>query len=394
MTNKLGILIAGYDGAIGSTVVAGLDLLSRKLRPQLGMICAVPDSSGLTIGEKLGVPDLTNIVVSGWDTIDHSVEQALNIHEVFSKTDIADVSTSVLAQRPILIKNTTENQFDSCEWGSRIEQLRQDIKQFKANNQLDYVVVVNCISTQPTPDWTENYDSPECFKTACANLDPSITSSMEYACAAILESAGFVNFTPNIVAVPAIVKLATEKRVPLAGRDGKTGQTLLKTTLAPAFKLRALEVEGWFSTNILGNRDGEALNDPVACDTKIKSKESCLDNIMGYPVEDHQVHIHYYRPRHDNKESWDNIDLKGFLGYQMQIKVNFLCRDSILAAPLVLDMARLMAVSLRNGEFGHLPHFSLFFKSPEVPEGTQVQHDFFVQRNLLEKWIEQSNDRK
>jgi len=389
MANKLGILIAGYSGGIGSTVVAGLDLMSRQRRPQFGMICAIPDANGVTITEKLGLPNLTDIVISGWDTIDHSIEQALNIHQVLSKTDIAEVSTTVLAQHPMLITNTTDDQNEGFEWGRRIERLRRDIKQFKQDNQLDSVVIVNCISTQPTPDWTENYESLERFKAACANLDTSITSSMEYACAAILESAGFINFTPNIVTVPAIVKLATEKRVPLAGRDGKTGQTLLKTTLAPAFKLRALEVEGWFSTNILGNRDGEALNDPIACDTKIKSKATCLDDIMGYPVEDHQVHIHYYRPRHDNKESWDNIDLKGFLGYPMQIKVNFLCRDSILAAPLVLDIARLMSVSLQNGEYGPLSHFSLFFKSPEVPEGTQVQHDLFVQRTLLEKWLEQ-----
>ena len=390
MANKLGILIAGYGGGIGSTVVAGLDLMSRKLRPQLGMICAAPDSSGQTIENRLEVPNLTDIVVSGWDTIDQSVEQALYMHEVLSKTDIAEVSTSVLAQRPMLISNTSKIQDDALEWGSRIEHLRQDIKQFKTNNQLDYAVVVNCISTQPTPDWTEDYNSLERFKASCANLDSNITPSMEYACAAILEFAGYVNFTPNIVSIPAIVELANEKRVPLAGRDGKTGQTLLKTTLAPAFKLRALEVEGWFSTNILGNRDGEALNDPIACHTKIKSKVSCLDDIMNYPVADHQVHIHYYRPRRDNKESWDNIDLNGFLGYPMQIKVNFLCRDSILAAPLILDIARLMTVSLRNGESGPLSHFSLFFKSPEIPEGTQVQHDLFIQRNLLEKWIEQS----
>ena len=390
MANKLGILVAGYAGGVGSTITAGLDLMARELRPQLGMICTAPASSGLTIGDRLGVPDLADIVVSGWDTIDHSVEQALNLHEILSKADIAEVSTSVLAQRPMLISNITESQDDSFEWGKHIEYLRRDIKQFKIKHQLDHVVVVNCMSTQLTPAWSENYESLERFKTACANLDSSITASMAYACAAILESAAFVNFTPNIVAVPAIVKLATEKRVPLAGRDGKTGQTLLKTTLAPAFKLRALEVEGWFSTNILGNRDGEALNDPAACHTKIQSKESCLDEIMGYPVEDHQVHIHYYRPRRDNKESWDNIDLKGFLGYPMQIKVNFLCRDSILAAPLILDIARLMTVSLRNKEFGPLPHFALFFKSPEMPEGMQAEHDLFVQRNLLEKWVEQS----
>jgi len=390
MAEKLGILIAGYGGGIGSTIVAGLDLMSRGLRPKIGMICESPDSSNLTIGQKLAIPDLADIVVSGWDVIDHSLEQALQTHGILSKTDIAELSTTTLAQRPMLTPNklTESGHF---EWGSHIEHLRQDIYKFRTDNQLDYVVVVNCMSTQPTPAWTENYDSLEHFKGACANLDPSITASMEYACAAMLESAGFVNFTPNIAAVPAIVALSAEKQMPLAGRDGKTGQTLLKTALAPVFKLRALEVEGWFSTNILGNRDGEALNEPAACETKITSKESCLDNIVGYPVDDHQVYIHYYRPRRDNKESWDNIDVKGFLGYPMQIKVNFLCRDSILAAPLVLDIARLMTVSLRKGEYGPLPHLSLFFKSPEVPDGIPVQHDLFVQRTLLEEWRQQES---
>ena len=172
------------------------------------------------------------------------------------------------------------------------------------------------------------------------------------------------------------------------GHDGKTGQTLLKTALAPVFALRNLKVQGWFSTNILGNQDGQALHDPKACQTKIDSKTSCLDDILGYPVEDHQVHIHYYKPRRDNKEAWDNIDLAGFLDYPVEIKVNFLCRDSILAAPILIDMARFLAVSMMRGQHGLMQHLSLFFKSPQVNKNDSVEHDLFKQRQMLLDWIE------
>ena len=331
--------------------------MSRGLRPKLGMVCESPDASGGTLGKRLQVPDLEHIVVSGWDTMSTSLGDALIQHQVLSAQDIACVSETLLTERSLPTPRGRQGtQHDDATWGNRIEQLRQDIKTFQAQQQLDYVVVINAISTQPTPAWTAKYDALETFRRACLELDPDITPSMEYACAAILESAGYINFTPNIASVPAIQQLAEQNRVPLAGCDGKTGQTLLKTALAPVFKLRNLKVTGWFSTNLLGNRDGEALNEPEACRTKVTSKANCLDSILGYPVENHQVHIHYYRPRQDNKEAWDNIDVEGFLGYPMQLKIDFLCRDSILAAPLLIDMARLMTVSLREGESGLLPN--------------------------------------
>ena len=202
-----------------------------------------------------------------------------------------------------------------------------------------------------------------------------------------MESAGYINFTPNISAVPAVALLAKEKGVPLAGRDGKTGQTFLKTVLASALHKRQLHIEGWYSTNILGNRDGEALSEEDAFRTKEMSKLACLDEIVGYQVDNHQVHIHHYPPRGDNKESWDNIDFQGFLGYPMQIKINALYRDSILAAPLILDMARLMTVSIKKQEGGLLEHLAAFFKYPEMPDGIKVGHDFYQQYSLLENWI-------
>jgi myo-inositol-1-phosphate synthase len=196
------------------------------------------------------------------------------------------------------------------------------------------------------------------------------------------------NFTPSLSKIPALEKLSEKKGVPICGEDGKTGQTLLKTVLAPAFAVRQLQVEGWYSTNILGNNDGLVLNDPESNKTKVTSKKSVLDDILGYKVDDHQVHIHYYKPRGDAKEAWDNIDLGGFLGERMQLKVNFLCKDSILAAPLVIDMVRLMDVAKRHGEKGLQRQMSVFFKAPYHTEGERPVHDLFKQFDMLQKWAD------
>lgn len=388
MANKLGILIAGLNGAIGSTVAASLDLISRGLRPKSGMICELPNAKGITLATCIGVPELTDIAISGWDITDLSLKNYLSTHRVLRDSDINVVSEETLTSRAMLAPQQLDfRNVEGYPFGSRIEKLCQDIKKFRLDNSLESVVVVNCIPTQPTLDWSTNYDSLQDFQLACARLDHCITPSMEYACAAILESAAFVNFTPNLAVIPALEELALAKGVPLAGRDGKTGQTLFKTAIAPTLKLRGLLVKGWYSINILGNKDGESLSEPDACNTKVKSKESSLEKILGYPVEDHQVHIHYYRPRGDDKEAWDNIDIEGFLGYPMQLKLNFLGRDSILAAPLIIDLARLMSVAMRRGESGLLPQLSVFFKQPEVLSGQSVEHDLFVQREMFEEWV-------
>jgi myo-inositol-1-phosphate synthase len=202
------------------------------------------------------------------------------------------------------------------------------------------------------------------------------------------------NFTPSLTKIPALEKLAEQKGVPICGEDGKTGQTLLKTVLAPAFVVRQLKVDGWYSTNILGNNDGLVLNDPASNKSKINSKISVLDDILGYKVANHQVHIHYYPPRGDAKEAWDNIDLEGFLGERMQLKVNFLCKDSILAAPLVLDLVRLAEVAQRNGDKGIQRQMSVFFKSPYHSDGEHPIHDLFRQYDLLKQWIARVAERK
>jgi len=232
------------------------------------------------------------------------------------------------------------------------------------------------------------------FETLDAD-DPRISPSMKYFYVCAKDGIPFTNFTPSICAaafVPALDKLAEENGCPYGGMDGKTGQTLLKTTLAPMFRVRDLKVEGWYSTNFLGNSDGLVLDDPGSNKTKVVSKASVLDSIVGYKVENHQVHIHYYKPRGDQKEAWDNIDIEGFLGEQMQMKINFLCKDSILAAPLVIDMVRLADAAKRKGESGIQRQLSLFFKSPYVKEGEAAEHEVFKQEKMLIDWAKQHAD--
>jgi myo-inositol-1-phosphate synthase len=211
---------------------------------------------------------------------------------------------------------------------------------------------------------------------------------MLYAYAAIKSGVPYANFTPSVAAdVPALLEMAKALNVPVAGKDGKTGQTMMKTVLAPALKARALHVDGWFSTNILGNRDGLALNDKASLQSKLNTKGTVLDSILGYPVEDHLVHIHYYRPRGDDKEAWDNIDVTGFLGQRMQIKVNFLCKDSILAAPLVIEIARVLDLAKTRGDGGVQEQLSSFFKAPMVKNGHGPEHDFGKQQTMLLDWL-------
>ena len=226
------------------------------------------------------------------------------------------------------------------------------------------------------------------FERALDRNDAAISPAMMYAYAAIEEGVPYGNFTPSLAAdIPALVQLAERKCVPVAGKDGKTGQTFIKTVLAPAFRSRSLYVEGWFSTNILGNRDGLALDNPDSLRSKLNTKGSVLDDILGYPVEDHIVDIRYYRPRGDNKEAWDNIDLVGFLGQKMQLKVNFLCRDSILAAPLVIEIARVLDLARQREQGGVQEQLGLFFKAPMTKPGKREEHSFPVQERVFLDWL-------
>jgi myo-inositol-1-phosphate synthase len=278
------------------------------------------------------------------------------------------------------------------------EALREDIRRVKQEKGCDRLVTVWCASTEVFMSPGPVHQSIEAFEKGLDSNDPGIAPSMIYAYASIQEGVPFANGAPNLtVDMPALRTLAAEKRVPIAGKDFKTGQTLMKTILAPGFKARMLGLNGWFSTNILGNRDGEVLDDPESFKTKEESKLGVLEHILQpdlypelYGNIYHKVRINYYPPRGDNKEGWDNIDVFGWLGYPMQIKIDFLCRDSILAAPIVLDLALFLDLAQRAGMSGIQEWLSFYFKSPMVAPGLYPEHDVFIQLTKLKntlRWL-------
>jgi myo-inositol-1-phosphate synthase len=275
------------------------------------------------------------------------------------------------------------------------EQLIDDIRRFRAAHQLDRVVVLWCGSTEVFLTESAAHQSLAAFERALEQSDDAIPSSMIYAYAAIREGLPYANAAPNLSAdVPALLELAQQTGAPVAGKDLKTGQTLMKTIIAPGLKARLLGVDGWYSTNILGNRDGEVLDDPDSFKTKEESKKSVLDFILQpnlypdlYGHLCHVVRINYYPPRGDNKEGWDNIDLVGWLGYPMQLKINFLCRDSILAAPIVLDVALFLDLARRAGLSGIQEWLSFYFKSPMHAPGLYPEHDLFIQLMKLKNTL-------
>jgi myo-inositol-1-phosphate synthase len=276
-----------------------------------------------------------------------------------------------------------------------VEQLRADIQNFRVSQRVQRLVMVWCGSTEAFSLPGEAHQTTAAFERALDANDASISPSMLYAYAALAEGVPFVNAAPNLTAdIPALSELAMERQVPLAGKDLKTGQTLLKTIVAPALKARLLGVSGWYSTNILGNRDGLVLEDPQCFHTKEVSKVGVLDSILQPHVHPalysdicHRVHINYYPPRGDNKEGWDNIDLFGWMNYPMQLKINFLCRDSILAAPLVLDLALFTDLASRAHCSGIQEWLSFYFKSPMHAAGAHVEHDLFVQLQKLHNML-------
>ncbi|HEY8079600.1 MAG TPA: inositol-3-phosphate synthase, partial [Labilithrix sp.] len=279
-----------------------------------------------------------------------------------------------------------ENVVAAGSMREQIDTLTRDVETFRKARGVDRVVMVNLASTETFLAPTEEHASLERFEAGIDSGSAAITPAMRYFYVAARLGIPYCNFTPSLTNVPALAALAAKTKTPYAGMDGKTGQTMLKTALAAAFRVRRLHIDGWFSTNVLGNDDGLVLDAPGSNKTKVLSKQSVLDSVVGYPVDNHQVHIHYYKPRGDSKEAWDNIDISGFAGMPMQIKVNFLCQDSALAAPLVIDLVRLLDVAKQHGEHGIQRQLSLFFKSPYHAEGETPMHDLFKQEKLLLDW--------
>ncbi|MBB4658407.1 inositol-3-phosphate synthase [Parvularcula dongshanensis] len=387
--DRLGVAVVGLGGAVATTAIAGIESIKSGSN----------DLSGLPLADRAvgGLKPYDGLVFGGWDLCEDDLGTAALGHGVLSEKHLSggaaalkDMHAWPAVGSEDFCKNVTGgNKIAVAGHRGAVERIHDDLSMFKEEQGLDRVVMLNLASTERTPDLSaEAFSSREAFERALDRDDPEISPAMLYAYAAITADTPYGNFTPSVAAdVPVLAALAAERGVPVAGKDGKTGQTFLKTVIAPALRARALHVDGWFSTNILGNRDGLALDDPNSLKSKVGTKLSVLDQILGYPVEDHQVHIHYYRPRGDDKEAWDNIDISGFLGERMQIKVDFLCKDSVLAAPLAIEIARTLDLAKTRGQGGVQEQLSVFFKMPQTKDGALPEHAFLKQVQTLDDWL-------
>ena len=386
---RVGVLVVGMGGAVATTAAAGIEMLRAGSNDMAGLPLAGASAPGIAA--------YRNLQFAGWDLHGETLDDAVREHRVLDREQADMVSRPLSAMKPWPAVGSVDfcrnvdgaNKVAVNSHREAVERIRADIRQYREDSKIQDLVVINLASVERWPDKAAvSLQTPEAFERGLDSTDPAISPAMLYAYSAIAEGVPYGNFTPSLAAdIPALTTMAERNNVPVAGKDGKTGQTFIKTVLAPAFKSRSLYVEGWFSTNILGNRDGLALDNPDSLQSKLNTKGSVLDDILGYPVEDHIVDIRYYRPRGDNKEAWDNIDLVGFLGQKMQIKVNFLCRDSILAAPLVIEIARVLDLARQRGRGGIQEQLGLFFKAPMTPAGKREEHSFPVQERVLIDWL-------
>lgn len=388
----LGIAIVGLGGAVATTAVAGTLLMQKGEQRPVGLPLAEYTDLDLTAYES--------IHYRGWDLYQDDLFKAAEHHGVLNEKQLDAVRADLCEMYPWpAIANRAfcegvTNQDDSTETHrDLVRGIQTQLREF-AEEIGGRVVVINLASTEHALDLSDViYQEPSAFETALDENHSGVSPAMLYAYACIKMDVPYGNFTPSSSAdVPSLRKLAASENTPVAGKDGKTGQTYLKTVIAPALRARALEVDGWFSTNILGNRDGEALRKPGSLANKINTKGDVLTSCLGYPVEDHVVKINYYKPRGDNKEAWDNIDISGFLGHEMQVKVNFLCKDSILAAPLAIEIARCLDLAGRKGRGGVVESLGVFFKAPMTPDGGEPNHNFTEQQIELLRWLRETSD--
>jgi myo-inositol-1-phosphate synthase len=407
---RLGVLLVGL-GAVSTTVIAGVHAIRKKLAPPVGSLIELgtirlgkrTEGRSPRIRDLFEFPALDDIVFGGWDIFEEDCYAAARTAGVLEPALLDQVKSDLEAVKPMAA--VFDRQYVKRLDGPNIkkgktkkelaEALIDDIRSFKTRHDCSRLVLIWCGSTEIYMKEAAAHQSIEGLERGLEANDPSIPSSMIYAYAAVKEGIPYANAAPNLSAdVPALIGLAGRNRVPLAGKDLKTGQTLIKTIMAPGLKARLLGVQGWYSTNILGNRDGEVLDDPESFKTKEESKKSVLDYIFQphlypglYDKLHHVVRINYYPPRGDNKEGWDNIDLVGWLGYPMQLKINFLCRDSILAAPIVLDTALFLDLAKRANMAGIQEWLSFYFKSPMHAPGLYPEHDLFIQLMKLKNTL-------
>lgn len=389
---RLGVLFIGVAGAVSTTVIAGVQLMCQGLAPRNGMITEANDF-GPGLSDLPGLPALDRLVFGGWDLHTEDLHTATLRHGVFHPATLAAIEPTLRALVPWPARTQALGEAGEATerpqgHRAQVAAIEADIEAFRAAHGLEQVVLINLGSTDAFRQIEAIHEDLGAFEAGLDRDDPAITPLMRYLYAATRQGVAHANFTPSLGHIPALEALAIRHQVPFAGMDGKTGQTLVKTALGAMFRVRRLYIDGWYSVNFLGNEDGRVLEKPDNNRTKIVSKSSVLDDVVGHPVPHHQVHIHYYPPRGDAKEAWDNIDFTGFAGVSMQMKINFLCQDSILAAPLVVDLARLLAVAQSAGQSGLMESFGLFFKSPYHPPERPAVNDLFVQERQLFAWAE------
>ncbi len=410
---KLGVMIPGM-GAVATTFVAGVEAVRKGIAHPIGSLTQMgtirlgkrTDGRSPKIKEFVPLASLNDLVFTGWDIFDDNMYAAARNAGVLERDLLDKVKGRLSAITPM--KAVFDHNYVKKIDGPNVkkgknkldlaEQLRQDIRDFKKSSGADRLITIWCASTETFIEPSAAHQSVKALEKGMKENDENIAPSMVYAYASLMEGVPFANGAPNLtVDIPAMHELAHDRELPICGKDFKTGQTLMKTVLAPAFKARLLGLSGWYSTNILGNRDGEVLDDPGSFKTKEESKLGALEHILQpalypelYGNIYHKVRINYYPPRGDNKEGWDNIDIFGWLGYPMQIKVDFLCRDSILAAPIVLDLVLFLDLAQRTPELRRLgiqEWLSFYFKSPMTAPGLYPEHDLFIQLMKLKNTL-------
>ena len=409
-SGRLGVLTPGL-GAVATTFIAGVESIRRGHAKPIGSLTQMAtirlgkrtERRSPLIRDFVPLAELEDLVFGAWDPIPDDALTAACKAGVLEERDIERVADFLRGITPMpavfdqhYVQRISGTNVKRAKTKRDLaEQLRQDIRDFKQQHRLDRLVMVWCASTEVYIKPGPQHATVEQLERAMDRNDEAIAPSMLYAYAAMMEGVPFANGAPNLtVDTPAIQQLAADRGVPIAGKDFKTGQTWMKTVIAPGLKARMLGLAGWYSTNILGNRDGEVLDDPASFKTKEESKLSVLHTILQpelypelYGHFSHVVRINYYPPRGDNKEGWDNIDIVGWMGYPMQIKVNFLCRDSILAAPIVLDLALFLDFAQRAGMKGIQEWLSFYFKSPMAAPGLLPEHDLFIQQTKLKNTL-------
>jgi myo-inositol-1-phosphate synthase len=410
---KLGIMIPGM-GAVATTFVAGVEAIRSGLAKPIGSLTQMgtirlgkrTDGRSPLIKKFVPLADLSQLVFTGWDIFEDNMYDAARKAGVLERELLDQIRPFMESVKPlpaVFDKNYVRkldgpNVKQGANKMDLAEQVKQDIRDFKKSSGADRLVVMWCGSTESFLEPSAVHKSVKSFEKGLLSNDENIAPSMIYAYAALSEGVPFANGAPNLTTdIPALEELSRANHAPICGKDFKTGQTLMKTVLAPAFKARMLGLSGWYSTNILGNRDGEVLEDPGSFKTKEESKLGVLEHILQpqlypdlYSNIFHKVRINYYPPRGDNKEGWDNIDIFGWLGYPMQIKVDFLCRDSILAAPIVLDLVLFLDLAQRSPELRDLgiqEWLSFYFKSPMTAPKLYPEHDLFIQLMKLKNTL-------